>query len=57
MKTGKTLVELAQEIQRQAGMKADYVAPVQSLSVSTENGATLDVDGVGQDDRQRPADG
>jgi len=48
MKTGKTLVELAQEIQRQSGMKADYVAPVQSLSVGTENGATLEVDGVGR---------
>src|SRR6266852_1794818 len=43
MKTGKTLVELAQEIQRQAGAKADYVAPVQALSVSTTDGTTLEV--------------
>ncbi len=43
MRTGKTLVELAQEIQRQAGAKADYVAPVQALSVSTTDGTTLEV--------------
>ncbi|MGI9146930.1 MAG: hypothetical protein ACR2IK_10325, partial [Chloroflexota bacterium] len=43
MRTGKTLVELAQEIQRQAGAKADYVAPVQALSVSTTYGTTIEV--------------
>jgi len=43
MRTGKTLVELAQEIQRQAGAKADYVAPVQALSVSTTCGTTIEV--------------
>jgi hypothetical protein len=50
MKTGKTLVELAQEIQRQAGAKADYVAPVQALSVSANGRTTLDVDDHGQYD-------
>lgn len=48
MKTGKTLVELAQEIQRQAGAKADYVAPVHALSVGTTGGTALDVEGHGQ---------
>jgi len=43
MRAGKTLVELAQEIQRQAGAKADYVATVQALSVSTTDGTTLEV--------------
>jgi len=47
MKTGKTLVELAQEIQRQAGMKADYVAPVHALSVRTEGNTSLDIEGQG----------
>ena len=48
MRSGKTLVELAQEIQRQAGMKADYVAPVQSLSVHTDDSTSLDVEGYGR---------
>src|SRR5207237_10392183 len=43
MRTGKTLVELAQEIQRQAGAKADYVAPVQALSLNTTDCTTLEV--------------
>ena len=50
MKTGKTLVELAQEIQRQAGAKADYVAPVQALSVTANGRTTLDVEDHGQYD-------
>src|SRR6266851_4483397 len=50
MKTGKTLVELAQEIQRQACAKADYVAPVQALSVSASGRTTLDVEDHGQYD-------
>ena len=47
MKSGKTLVELAQEIQRQAGLKADYVAPVQSLSVVSNDTTTLEVADTG----------
>src|SRR5216684_4185161 len=50
MRTGKTLVELAQEIQRQAGAKADYVAPVQALSVTANGRTTLDVEDHGQYD-------
>jgi hypothetical protein len=43
MKTGKTLVELAQEIQRQSGAKADYVAPAHALSITTSDGIHLDI--------------
>ena len=50
MKTGKTLVELAQEIQRQAAAKADYVAPVQALSVSASGRTTLVVEDRGEYD-------
>src|SRR6266536_3057270 len=50
MKSGKALVELAQEIQRQAGAKADYVAPVQALSVTANARTTLDVEDHGQYD-------
>jgi len=48
MKIGKTLVELAQEIQRQAGAKADYVAPVHALSLAADGRTTLDVEDHGQ---------
>jgi hypothetical protein len=50
MKSGKTLVELAQEIQRQAAVKADYVAPVQALSVSANGRTTLVVEDHGEYD-------
>ena len=50
MKTGKTLVELAQEIQRQATAKADYVAPVQRLSVTANGRTTLVVEDHGEYD-------
>jgi hypothetical protein len=50
VKTGKTLVELAQEIQRQATAKADYVAPVQTLSVTANGLTTLLVEDHGEYD-------
>lgn len=37
MKQGKSLVELAQEIERQAKAKVDYVAPTQALSMVLED--------------------
>jgi len=36
MKTGKSLVELAQEIERQSAAKKDFIAPVSRLSASVE---------------------
>lgn len=36
MKTGKTLVELAQEIERQAASKKDYIAPARKLTMELE---------------------
>ncbi|NJO94447.1 MAG: hypothetical protein HC820_09205 [Hydrococcus sp. RM1_1_31] len=36
MKTGKTLIELATEIQRQAESKRDYVAPTNLLQMTDE---------------------
>ena len=41
MKTGKTLVELATEIQRQAESKHDYIAPAQRLSMTVDENKTL----------------
>lgn len=48
MKPGKTLVELAQEIQRQSGNKADYVAPTQSLSITVDHAAAMEITTVGR---------
>ena len=48
MKRGKTLVELAQEIQRQSSAKSDYVAPVHALSVLVDGRTSLDVADHGQ---------
>src|SRR5918992_1772020 len=48
MKTGKSLVELAQEIQRQATAKADFVAPVHALSISTNDRTTLSIQDHGE---------
>jgi hypothetical protein len=49
MKIGRTLVEMAQEIERQASAKKDYIAPASALAmVPTEAGPVLELDGVGQ---------
>jgi len=45
MKIGKSLVELAQELQRRAGAKQDYVADTQSIRMS-EDASVLEVAGV-----------
>jgi hypothetical protein len=47
MKTGKSLVELAQEIQRQAAVKADFVAPVHALSITSNDRTTLSIEDHG----------
>src|SRR5262252_1820317 len=39
MKTGRTLTELAQEIERQSETKKDYVAPTPKIGVHVDNGA------------------
>jgi len=41
MKTGKSLTELAQEIERRAESKRDYIAPVKKLSAVVETVDTL----------------
>lgn len=41
MKTGKTLVELAQEIERQAASKKDYIAPARKLTMELEENAPV----------------
>lgn len=46
MKTGKTLVELAMEIERQANAKRDFVAPTKDLAIVTpenDKGEVVDV--------------
>src|SRR5690349_20371387 len=47
MKSGKTLVELAQEIQRQSRNKADYVTPTQSLSITFDQAPAIEIADVG----------
>jgi hypothetical protein len=42
MKLGKTLTELAQEIERQAEVKRDYVASTKDLKIVGANGGTID---------------
>lgn len=44
MKTGKTLIELAQEIERQAQSKRDYVTPTTALELTDQDQLTLDMD-------------
>jgi hypothetical protein len=46
MKNGKSLVELAQEIERQKTAKADYVADTRQLRLE-DDGRTLTLDGTG----------
>ena len=41
MKTGKTLTELAQEIERQAAAKADYVADTRNITMLSRDGEDL----------------
>lgn len=47
MKTGKSITELAQEIERQARAKVDYVADTRQLAMTTN--ATLNIEGQVQD--------
>lgn len=51
MKSGKNLVELAQEITRQAEAKKDYIAPTSAVNVtldeSTENAPKLNLADAG----------
>lgn len=46
MKTGKTLVELAAEIQRQTESKRDFVASTTALSLHSNGHSELKIDGV-----------
>lgn len=46
MKTGKTLVELAQELERQNEAKKDYVADSSAVTMA-EDAKTVEIDGVG----------
>lgn len=49
MKTGKTLVELAQEIERQKDARKDYVASLPAISAVSDNKVTmLNIQGIGQ---------
>jgi len=41
MKTGKTLTELAVELDRQANVKRDFLAPTTAMTVKTEEKATI----------------
>jgi len=45
MKVGKSIIELATELQRRAGAKSDYVASAQSLTM-TESGSDLIIAGA-----------
>lgn len=47
MKTGKSLTELAREIERQAAAKADYAAPAASLELRTNGHSELRVGELG----------
>lgn len=49
MKAGKSLVELAQEIERQAEAKKDFIAPVSKLAakVDEQGGVKMELDGQG----------
>jgi hypothetical protein len=48
VKQGKTLTELAIEIERQSAAKADYVAPAGALAFSSNGQSTLAISGVDQ---------
>src|SRR6266511_469751 len=45
MKTGRTLTELAQEIERQSNAKADYIAPSRQLRIQSNGHTDLILDG------------
>ncbi len=47
MKQGKTLVELAQEIERQANARADYAAPAAALELQSNGHTELSVGNLG----------
>ena len=46
MKTGKTLTELATEIQRQAELKKDFVAPTTALQLRSNGHSELSIEGM-----------
>ncbi len=51
MKQGRTILQLAQELERQRQARKDYLADTRSLSVSTENNVSrlaLDLDGASE---------
>src|SRR5919106_4673680 len=51
MKTGKAIVELAQELKRRAESKADFVADTTAMMVTAfePNKALLSIDGINRD--------
>lgn len=48
MKTGKTLVELATELERQSTAKKDFIASTESLEMTTTGELTLESDRISQ---------
>lgn len=48
MKTGKTLVELATELERQSNAKKDFIANTESLEMTTTGELTLESDRISQ---------